>query len=129
MWKIIFIIQKPESMLMDLQRRKMLRTSLITISPSLDCISNERIEKLHIALLAHVPLMRTSHWSKLSSYQKCKSLFEMFILINVCFSILKVVWNRKPMVDQYWSTKSKCKFYTLWKSLFLNPPKRKKLQA
>ena len=72
---------KPESMLMDLQPRKMLRTCLITISPSLDCISNERIEKIHIPfvspsldcisseriekihipLLAHVSLMRTSH--------------------------------------------------------------------
>ena len=81
MWKIIFIIQKPESMLMDLQPRKMLRTSLITISPSLDCISNERIgkihipfisptldcisneriEKIHIPLLTHVSITRTSH--------------------------------------------------------------------
>ena len=77
MWKI----QKPESMLMDLQPRKMLRTSLITISPSLDCISNERIEKIdipfispsldcisnkriekiHIPLLAHVSLIRARH--------------------------------------------------------------------
>ena len=145
MWKIIFIIQKPESMLMDLQPRKMLRTSLITISPSLDCISNEhiekihipfispsldcisneRIEKIHIPLLAHVPLMRTSHWSKLSSYQKCESRFELLMLINICLSILKVVWNRQPMANQYWSTKSKCKFCTLWKSVFLNPPRRK----
>ena len=125
MWKIIFIIQKPESILMDLQRRKMLRTSLITVSPSLDCISNERIEKIHIPLLAHVPLMRTSHWSKLSSYQKCESRFELLMLINVYLSILKVVWNRQPMANQYWSTKSKYKFCTLWKSGFLNPPRRK----
>ena len=91
MWKIIFIIQKPESIHTDLGHRKLLGDCLITISPSLDCISNERIEKLNKALPALVSLMRTSHLSKLSSYQKCKSLFEMLVLINACFSILKVV--------------------------------------
>ena len=80
MWKIIFIIQKPESIHTDLGHRKLLGDCLITISPSLDCISNERIEKLHIALLAHVPLLGTSHWSKLGSYQKCESRFELLIL-------------------------------------------------
>ena len=103
----------------------MLDACLITISPSLDCISNERIEKLNKALPALVSLMRTSHLSKLSSYQKCKSLFEMLVLINACFSILKVVWNK----DQYWSTKSKCKFCTLWKPLFLNPQKENKCKS
>ena len=125
MWKIIIVIQKPDSILMDLQRRKMLRTSFITVSPSLDCISHERIEKIHIPLLSHVPLMRTSHWSKLGSYQKCESQFELLILINICLSILKVVWNRQPMANQYWSTKGKYKFCILWKSVFLNSPKRK----
>ena len=61
MRKIIFIIQKPKSKLIDFEHRKLLGACLITISPLLDCISNERIEKLHIALLGHLPPMRTSH--------------------------------------------------------------------
>ena len=57
--KIIFMIQKPESMLIDIEHRKLLGTCLIIIISSLDCIRNERTEKLHIALLADTPLMRT----------------------------------------------------------------------
>ena len=53
MWKIIFTIQKTDSMLINFQHRKLLGACLITISLSLDCISNERIKRLHIALLAH----------------------------------------------------------------------------
>ena len=82
MW-IIFIIKKPESKLIDSEHRKLLGACLITISPFLDCISNERIEKLDIVLLAHVPPIRTSHWSKLSSYQKCESRCELLILMNM----------------------------------------------
>ena len=125
MWKIIFVIHKAESMLIGFEHRKLLGACLVTISPSLDCISKERIEKLHIALLVHLPLMTTIHWCKLSSYQKCQSRFELLMLIKLCPSILKVVWNKQPMAGQYWSTKSKFKFCTLWKSLFLNRPKRK----
>ena len=90
MWKIIFIIRKPESMLTDSEHRKLLGDCLITISSSLDCISNECIEKLHIALMAHVPLLGTSHWSKLSSYQKCESQFELLILAMFAFSFWKL---------------------------------------
>ena len=128
MWKIIFIIQKPRSILTDSEHRKLLGDCLITISPSLDCISNECIEKTHIALLANVPLLGTSHWSKLSS-SKIRITIWTVDTRNVCLSILKVVWNRQPMRDQYWSTKSKYQFCTLRKSLFLNPPKRKNCMA
>ena len=90
MWKIIFIIRKPESMLTDSEHRKLLGDCLITISSSLDCISNECIKKLHIALMAHVPLLGTSHWSKLSSYQKCESRFELLILAMFAFPFWKL---------------------------------------
>ena len=90
MWKIIFIIQKPESMLTDSEHRKLLGDCLITVNPSLDCISNECIEKLHMALLAYVPLLRTSHWRKLSSYQKCESRFELLILAMFAFPFWKL---------------------------------------
>ena len=49
MWKIIIIIQKAESMLIELKRRSMLGTFFIIISPSVDSISKERIKKIHIA--------------------------------------------------------------------------------
>ena len=54
MWKIIFIIQKAESMLIELKRRSMLGTFFIIISPSVDSISKERIKKIHIALPARI---------------------------------------------------------------------------
>ena len=40
----VFLLQKPESMLTDLKHRKLFGACLITISLSLDCISNKRIK-------------------------------------------------------------------------------------
>ena len=99
MCKIIFTIQKPESMLIDLEHRKLLGACLVPISSFLDCISNELIEKLHVALLAHAPLMRTSHWGKLGSYRKCESRFELLILINVHLPFWKLY-----EIDNQWLT-------------------------